>query len=82
MTCPTKSNSPKKKSPKRTRQLRGNTAVANPAQVWGNPEVEDDLKTFFNMGVDLDASKDDILWVSVYTEDGFQAWSSPIYVIG
>lgn len=35
----------------------GNTAVANPAQVWGNPEVEDDLKTFFNMGVDLDASK-------------------------
>ncbi len=31
----------------------GNTAVANPAQVWGNPEVRDDLKTFFNLAVGL-----------------------------
>jgi len=28
----------------------GNTAVANPAQVWGTPKVEDDLKTVFNAG--------------------------------
>ena len=28
----------------------GNTAVADPAQVWGNPMVEDDLKLFANFG--------------------------------
>jgi hypothetical protein len=31
--------------------------------------------------ISLDAAKDDALWVSVYTEDGFQAWSSPVYLI-
>lgn len=31
----------------------GNTAVANPAQIWGTPEVSDDLKTFANIGLDL-----------------------------
>jgi len=31
----------------------GNTDVANPAQVWGNPDITDDLKTFFNMGLSL-----------------------------
>ncbi|HEX2493754.1 MAG TPA: TonB-dependent receptor [Steroidobacter sp.] len=31
----------------------GNTAVANPAQIWGSPEVQDDLKTFINVGVNL-----------------------------
>ncbi|GLS25276.1 TonB-dependent receptor plug domain-containing protein [Marinibactrum halimedae] len=35
----------------------GNTAVANPAQVWGAPEVRDEVKTFFNMGVDLDTDQ-------------------------
>lgn len=34
----------------------GNTAVLNPAQVWGSPHLEDDLKTFINMGVDLTES--------------------------
>ena len=28
----------------------GNTAVADPAQVWGNPRIEDDLKLFGNFG--------------------------------
>ena len=28
----------------------GNTKVANPAQVWGSPEVKNDLKTFLNFG--------------------------------
>jgi len=28
----------------------GNTHVANPAHVWGNPRVEDDLKLFGNFG--------------------------------
>ncbi len=28
----------------------GNTVVADPAQVWGNPRIEDDLKLFANFG--------------------------------
>lgn len=31
----------------------GNTAVANPAQVWGNPDISDDLKTYVNLGLSL-----------------------------
>ena len=31
----------------------GNTAVANPAQVWGTPEIKDDLKLWGNLGLDL-----------------------------
>lgn len=31
----------------------GNTAVRDPAQVWGTPRVEDDLKLFLNTGVKL-----------------------------
>ena len=29
----------------------GNTAVANPAQIWGSPEIRDDFKFFGNWGV-------------------------------
>jgi iron complex outermembrane receptor protein len=32
----------------------GNTAVADPAQIWGQPEVRDDFKFYANFGVDLD----------------------------
>jgi iron complex outermembrane recepter protein len=31
----------------------GNTAVANPAQIWGQPEIKDDIKLYANFGVDL-----------------------------
>jgi iron complex outermembrane recepter protein len=31
----------------------GNTAVTDPAQIWGSPELQDDLKTFINVGVKL-----------------------------
>ncbi|MEW5248234.1 TonB-dependent receptor plug domain-containing protein [Microbulbifer sp. 2201CG32-9] len=31
----------------------GNTAVADPAQVWGQPEVKDDVKVFANLGLEL-----------------------------
>ena len=31
----------------------GNTAVANPAQVWGSPKIEDDAKLWGNFGLDL-----------------------------
>ena len=34
----------------------GNTFVADPAQVWGNPEIKDDIKLFGNFGLEL--SKD------------------------
>ncbi|MEM9172008.1 MAG: TonB-dependent receptor [Pseudomonadota bacterium] len=29
----------------------GNTAVANPAQIWGSPEITDDLKLWGNFGI-------------------------------
>ena len=31
----------------------GNDAVRNPAQIWGSPEVSDDLKIFANMGIEI-----------------------------
>lgn len=31
----------------------GNTFVADPAQVWGNPEVDGDVKFIFNGGIEL-----------------------------
>ena len=33
--------------------LAGNSAVANPAQIWGQPNVNGDWKIFANFGVDL-----------------------------
>jgi len=36
----------------------GNTAVANPAQVWGSPIIDDDLKIWLNMGLDLGGGKE------------------------
>ncbi|MEH6634587.1 MAG: TonB-dependent receptor [Halioglobus sp.] len=34
----------------------GNDAVGDPAQIWGSPEVNDDIKTIFNMGVEISDS--------------------------
>lgn len=31
----------------------GNTAVATPAQIWGSPEIKDDVTFFANFGLDL-----------------------------
>lgn len=31
----------------------GNAAVADPAQIWGQPNVNDDIKLFANFGIDL-----------------------------
>jgi iron complex outermembrane receptor protein len=36
----------------------GNTAVADPAQIWGQPIIDDDIKLVYNMGVQLDDSKE------------------------
>lgn len=35
----------------------GNTAVADPAQIWGSPEIEDDLKFWGNFGYLLNSGK-------------------------
>ena len=36
----------------------GNTAVANPAQIWGSPDIKDDFKSFANIGLDLGDGKE------------------------
>ncbi|MEM1203664.1 MAG: TonB-dependent receptor [Acidobacteriota bacterium] len=33
----------------------GNSAVANPAQIWGSPEIEDDFKFWGNFGVPMES---------------------------
>jgi iron complex outermembrane receptor protein len=35
----------------------GNTAVGDPAQIWGNPEINDDITLFGNLGLDLGNDK-------------------------
>ena len=34
----------------------GNTEVKNPAQIWGSPEVNDDIKVIFNFGIEISDS--------------------------
>ena len=34
-------------------EAAGNVHVPNPAQIWGSPNVNGDLKTFFNLGIPL-----------------------------
>ena len=36
----------------------GNTNVNDPAMVWGNPEIEDDITLFANVGLDLGNDKE------------------------
>ena len=36
----------------------GNTAIQDPAQIWGNPEVKDDITLFGNVGLDLGDDKE------------------------
>ncbi|WP_196139469.1 TonB-dependent siderophore receptor [Aliikangiella sp. G2MR2-5] len=40
----------------------GNSNVANPAQIWGSPEVKDDIKIWTNMGLDLGNNKEAYLF--------------------
>ncbi|MDH5434279.1 MAG: TonB-dependent receptor [Gammaproteobacteria bacterium] len=37
---------------------QGNTAVNDPAQIWGNPEIKDDISIFGNIGLDLGNGKE------------------------
>jgi iron complex outermembrane receptor protein len=36
----------------------GNTDVGDPAQIWGNPEINDDITIFGNVGLDLGDDKE------------------------
>ncbi|REL36495.1 TonB-dependent receptor plug domain-containing protein [Thalassotalea euphylliae] len=36
----------------------GNTAIQNPAQIWGNPEIDDDITLFGNVKLDLGDDKE------------------------
>ncbi|MFA3790031.1 TonB-dependent receptor plug domain-containing protein [Aliiglaciecola sp. SL4] len=36
----------------------GNTEIQNPAQIWGNPEIDDDITIFGNIGLDLGDDKE------------------------
>jgi iron complex outermembrane receptor protein len=36
----------------------GNTSVGDPAQIWGNPEIKDDITLFGNIGLDLGDDKE------------------------
>jgi iron complex outermembrane receptor protein len=37
---------------------QGNASIQNPAQIWGNPEVKDDITFFGNVGLDLGNDKE------------------------
>ncbi len=52
----------------------GNTAVANPAQIWGSPQVADDFKLWLNAGLDLGNNKEAYLfgnWAERTVRGGF-----------
>ncbi|MBY5921321.1 TonB-dependent receptor plug domain-containing protein [Ferrimonas balearica] len=52
----------------------GNSAVANPAQVWGSPEIDRDFKLFLNAGLALSDSSDAYLfgnWAERTATGGF-----------
>ena len=36
----------------------GNTSIQDPAQIWGNPEIRDDITVFGNVGLDLGDDKE------------------------
>lgn len=47
----------------------GNTSVLNPAQVWGSPEIKEDLKFFANLGLELNNSSQAYLFGNYATRD-------------
>lgn len=52
----------------------GNSAVANPAQVWGTPKFSDDFKLFLNAGIELANGGDAYMfgnWSEKTVEGGF-----------
>ena len=52
----------------------GNSAVADIAQIWGQPEVKDDLKMVMNVGLELDNTSEAYLfgnWAEREVDGGF-----------
>ncbi|MEP1742830.1 MAG: TonB-dependent receptor [Kangiellaceae bacterium] len=48
--------------------------VADPAQIWGSPEVSDDMKLFMNVGLELDNSSEAYMfgnWAERTVDGGF-----------
>lgn len=43
----------------------GNTNIANPAQVWGSPEVKEDIKFFMNAGLDLGKNREAYMFANL-----------------
>ncbi len=57
----------------------GNTHIQNPAQIWGSPEINDDITVFGNVGVELDNTKDFYMFGNYSERDvkgGFY-WRNP-----
>ena len=52
----------------------GNTSVLNPAQVWGSPKIEDDIKVWGNFGLELGNGSEAYAhanYVSKHVDGGF-----------
>ena len=50
-------------------------------RVFRLPDARLSRESRANRSVKLTGGQDDPIWIAVTTEDGFQAWSSPIYLI-
>ena len=50
-------------------------------RVFRLPEINPHREIEHHLQIPLKPNQDNPLWVCVTTEDGFQAWSSPIFVI-
>ncbi|MCY7296034.1 TonB-dependent receptor plug domain-containing protein [Alteromonas sp. a30] len=47
----------------------GNQFVSDPAQIWGNPKVDDDIKFFANLGLELNNNSEAYLFGNYATRD-------------
>ena len=50
-------------------------------KVYRMPEQQESCEINASVPIKVTPGADDAIWISLYTEDGFQAWSSPIYLI-
>ena len=50
-------------------------------RVFRLPEINPHREIEHHLQIPLKSNQDNPVWVCVTTEDGFQAWSSPIFVI-
>jgi hypothetical protein len=55
--------------------------LARKLRVFRLPDAPLEREMSFSRKIDLNESGDTPIWICVMTEDGYQAWSSPIYLI-